>query len=72
MGTYGCELFAVAFATAEEDPNACNFDQTAMRRHLYNWKFFAISKPAYNHGCGLTSSDDISVQQRQSLVDGVQ
>ena len=70
MGTYDCGLFAVAFATAEahgRDPNACNFDQTAMRRHLYNCLStgklspFPEIKPAYNHGCGLTSSDDISV-----------
>ena len=70
MGSCDCGLFAIAFATAEahgKDPAVCNFDQTAMKQHLYkcfsNGKLtpFPEKKTASVRSHGLKSRDDIAV-----------
>ncbi len=39
-GSNDCGLFAVAFATVEEDPTNLFFDQETMRGHLFKCGFF--------------------------------
>ena len=68
MGGYDCGLFAIAFATAEahgKDPDVCNFNQAAMRQHLYRCfssrKLTPFPEKEHSRAGGLKSEDDIPV-----------